>query len=167
MDSSIMEISIPTRTKTTRGFMEVYPHEFCWKFTPHVSRTCECHTSLASGTMLIPFAFFSFYLHRTRICCMYVVQVRTNGLIGTTTHPWAPLPLRQPRPAAEFATAPYRLRRHAPLLGEHTREVLAEAGASPQDIDALIATGVATHTRGKAIAEQHGRDPRLRTLMSA
>jgi crotonobetainyl-CoA:carnitine CoA-transferase CaiB-like acyl-CoA transferase len=32
--------------------------------------------------------------------------------------------------------------RFAPRLGQHTREILAEAGYTPDDIDALIAQGV-------------------------
>jgi crotonobetainyl-CoA:carnitine CoA-transferase CaiB-like acyl-CoA transferase len=36
--------------------------------------------------------------------------------------------LRQPM---RFGAAPYQLRHHAPALGEHTAEVLAEVGLGP------------------------------------
>ena len=36
-----------------------------------------------------------------------------------------------------------------PLLGEHTREVLREAGLAAAEIDALVATGVAAEPRGQ------------------
>ncbi|MFN0094137.1 MAG: CaiB/BaiF CoA transferase family protein [Dehalococcoidia bacterium] len=39
--------------------------------------------------------------------------------------------------------SPWELRRNAPLLGEHAREVLVEAGLAQGDIDALIASGAA------------------------
>jgi crotonobetainyl-CoA:carnitine CoA-transferase CaiB-like acyl-CoA transferase len=41
-----------------------------------------------------------------------------------------------------FSATPTRVSRPAPLLGEHTREVLAEYGYMPAEIDALIADGV-------------------------
>lgn len=45
-------------------------------------------------------------------------------------------------PARFFAT-PADIRRHAPRLGEHTREVLREAGLSDAQLDALIESGAA------------------------
>ena len=41
-----------------------------------------------------------------------------------------------------FSETPARVDRPAPLLGEHTREVLRETGYSEAEIDALIADGV-------------------------
>ena len=49
----------------------------------------------------------------------------------------------QPAPAPRFdRSVPVKPRR-APRLGEHTRELLAEAGLSDAEVDALLASGVA------------------------
>lgn len=42
----------------------------------------------------------------------------------------------------KFSKTPSTIDRGAPLVGEHTREILAEAGRSPEDIEALIQAGV-------------------------
>src|SRR6185369_15460972 len=43
----------------------------------------------------------------------------------------------------KLSASPGGVRRGAPLLGEHTREVLAEHGYSAGEIDALVAAGAA------------------------
>jgi crotonobetainyl-CoA:carnitine CoA-transferase CaiB-like acyl-CoA transferase len=49
--------------------------------------------------------------------------------------------------AATFASTPADIRRHAPRLGEHTLEILREAGYDAPAIDNLLATGAAiTHS---------------------
>jgi crotonobetainyl-CoA:carnitine CoA-transferase CaiB-like acyl-CoA transferase len=63
-------------------------------------------------------------------------QTRVNATIEELDHPVGGR-IRQPRPAAQFGATPARIRRHAPSLGEHSREVLEEAGFSPAEIDAL------------------------------
>jgi crotonobetainyl-CoA:carnitine CoA-transferase CaiB-like acyl-CoA transferase len=68
-------------------------------------------------------------------------QVVANQLIVETAHPHAG-PMRQPRPAARFERTPASLSRFAPLLGEHTDEVLAEAGVAAAELSALRAQGV-------------------------
>ena len=46
-------------------------------------------------------------------------------------------------PPAKYAATPSSLRRHAPLLGEQTDEILAELGRTPGEIAALRAAGAA------------------------
>ncbi len=68
-------------------------------------------------------------------------QIAANETIGVYQHPDAG-PIRQARPAARFSVTPAGVRRGAPRLGEHTTEVLAEAGLDASAIDALAAAGV-------------------------
>ena len=44
---------------------------------------------------------------------------------------------------SEWSESPPEYRRHAPRLGEHTREVLAEAGYAQAKVEELIASGAA------------------------
>jgi crotonobetainyl-CoA:carnitine CoA-transferase CaiB-like acyl-CoA transferase len=69
-------------------------------------------------------------------------QVVENGIIVETDHPQAGR-LRQSRTPARFEGTPSEHRRGGPALGGNTREVLAEAGYSTSEIDALIAAGAA------------------------
>jgi crotonobetainyl-CoA:carnitine CoA-transferase CaiB-like acyl-CoA transferase len=50
--------------------------------------------------------------------------------------------VRQPRPAARFDVTEARTPSAAPLIGQHTREVLSGLGYSGADIEALAAQGV-------------------------
>lgn len=52
-----------------------------------------------------------------------------------------------------WSGTPPSIRRHAPLLGENTRELLAEAGYAPADIDRMLASGAAGATAVPARAE--------------
>ncbi len=50
--------------------------------------------------------------------------------------------IRYVRPPTRFMGSPAQVRSFAPLLGEHSAEILAEAGFSAAEIDALTAEGV-------------------------
>ena len=67
-------------------------------------------------------------------------QVKANQLIVESVHPHAG-PMRQARPAARFDATPAEIGRPAPLLGEHTDEVLAELGMPPAEIARLREAG--------------------------
>lgn len=70
-------------------------------------------------------------------------QVQHNGLIFEYDHPFTPTgKVRNPRPAARFSGAPFALRYRAPILGEHTLEVLQELGISKQEASALAESGI-------------------------
>jgi crotonobetainyl-CoA:carnitine CoA-transferase CaiB-like acyl-CoA transferase len=69
-------------------------------------------------------------------------HVKAVGLFGTADHPSEGC-YRTLRNPVSFGAAPFRIRRHAPRLGEHTAEVLAEAGFSRREIDALVRAGAA------------------------
>src|SRR5262245_7459107 len=68
-------------------------------------------------------------------------QLLANELIEESVHPHAG-PMRQPRPAARFDATPAAIRRPAPLLGEHSDEVLGELGLGAGAIAALRRDGV-------------------------
>lgn len=66
-------------------------------------------------------------------------QLVANGIMVETLHPHAGW-LRQARNAATF-DAPFEVRRGAPLLGEHTAELLDELGYSAAEVGGLVADG--------------------------
>jgi crotonobetainyl-CoA:carnitine CoA-transferase CaiB-like acyl-CoA transferase len=68
-------------------------------------------------------------------------QVLASDILVTSEHPKAGR-LRQARPAARFDKTPAGIRHGAPLLGEHSDEILAEAGLSAEEIAALRDAGV-------------------------
>jgi crotonobetainyl-CoA:carnitine CoA-transferase CaiB-like acyl-CoA transferase len=58
-------------------------------------------------------------------------HLQAVGLFEHYEHPHAG-PYVAVRPAVRFAASPASIRRHAPRLGEHTDEVLAELAAEPE-----------------------------------
>ena len=65
------------------------------------------------------------------------------GLVETAEHPTEG-PYRYVRDSVRYSINETGLRRHAPALGKHTSEILAEAGYSAAEIDELISSGAAT-----------------------
>lgn len=73
-------------------------------------------------------------------------QIAANAIVVEDEHPDAGL-VRQARPAAQFASTPFETARGGPALGEHTEEVLGEAGMERAEIEALLDAGVAVQVR--------------------
>jgi len=68
-------------------------------------------------------------------------QILANGIVVETEHPKAGR-LRQARNAARFSETVPEHRRGAPGLGEHTAEILAEAGFTPEEVARLRTTAL-------------------------
>ena len=75
-------------------------------------------------------------------------QIAANGIVVENAHPQAGR-LRQTRQPARFSATPPEHRFGAPVLGGHTREVLAEIGYREDEIGALVDQGAAV----QAVAE--------------
>lgn len=69
-------------------------------------------------------------------------QVAHLGLIQSYQHPQAG-DVKVVGPSIDMSATPPSIRRPAPLVGEHTREILRARGWSSEDIETLIADGVA------------------------
>jgi Predicted acyl-CoA transferases/carnitine dehydratase len=68
-------------------------------------------------------------------------HLQATGFIRTVDHP-SEGKLRTTAPLGRYAATPLALRRPAPRLGEHGRQILREAGFDDQAIDRLIAEHV-------------------------
>ena len=68
-------------------------------------------------------------------------QALARGMVVDLVHPQAGATKALGCPV-HFSATPTSVTRPAPMLGEHTREVLAEAGYSDAEIDAFVAEGV-------------------------
>merc|ERR1712151_817190 len=65
-------------------------------------------------------------------------QVEHNKLTFEYDHPHTPTGrVRNARPAAQFTGSQFELRHPAPLLGEHTKEVLIEIGFNATEVQEL------------------------------
>lgn len=91
------------------------------------------------------------FCDKFNIPCMPVIDlidihhdkhVEEVGLFMTVEHPHAGL-YRSIRRPTSYGAADFELRYHAPLLGEHSREVLEEAGLDNCEIDAVLGKVVA------------------------
>jgi CoA:oxalate CoA-transferase len=68
-------------------------------------------------------------------------QVAARDMIVEIEHPTAGK-IRMAGLPVKLSANPGSIRRHAPLLGEHTAEVLGEIGLSDERIRALLAQGI-------------------------
>jgi crotonobetainyl-CoA:carnitine CoA-transferase CaiB-like acyl-CoA transferase len=64
------------------------------------------------------------------------------GYLQTVEHP-SEGRIRMLAVPSEWSDSKPEYKRHAPRLGEHTREVLREAGLSDEQVKALLETGTA------------------------
>lgn len=100
------------------------------------------------------------FCDRVSIPCMPVLSleelpddphVQAVGLFQTVEHPTEGL-YRAVRSPVTFSAAPFRIRRHAPRLGQDTAEVLREAGFSSEEIAEVVTVagpGKVTRTAGQ------------------
>lgn len=68
-------------------------------------------------------------------------QLRSVGLFETHEHPTEG-PTVQVRPPVRFSATPAGISRQAPVLGQHSAELLREAGLTDLEIDHLMSDGV-------------------------
>jgi crotonobetainyl-CoA:carnitine CoA-transferase CaiB-like acyl-CoA transferase len=76
-------------------------------------------------------------------------QALARGMVVDLVHPQAGATKALGCPV-HFSATPTSVTRPAPMLGEHSREVLAEAGYSDAEIDAFVAEGVVDAPSGSA-----------------
>jgi crotonobetainyl-CoA:carnitine CoA-transferase CaiB-like acyl-CoA transferase len=69
-------------------------------------------------------------------------RLLNHGMLSELTHPTVGL-YRSINPPARFSATPASVRRPAPLVAQHTEEILAEAGYSSSEIADLVDGGVA------------------------
>jgi crotonobetainyl-CoA:carnitine CoA-transferase CaiB-like acyl-CoA transferase len=73
-------------------------------------------------------------------------QVQARGMVVDVEHPQAGTTRALGCPV-HFSETPTRIDRHAPMLGEHSRELLREYGYGDGEIDAFAAEGVIEEAR--------------------
>ncbi len=67
-------------------------------------------------------------------------HLAASGFVRTVVHPTEG-PIRQIQPPQDLSRSPASIYRHAPNPGEHSREILREAGLGPAQIESLIDAG--------------------------
>lgn len=72
-------------------------------------------------------------------------QVKHLGLLTSYTHPKAG-EVKVVGPAVQLSKTPAAVEKHAPMVGEQSREILKEIGLSDEDINALIEKNVTSAT---------------------
>ncbi|OZI31530.1 CoA transferase [Bordetella genomosp. 10] len=77
-------------------------------------------------------------------------QLKATGFFIETDHPSEGRIRTMRIPVRWQNNPPATLRRHAPRLGEHTREVLAQLGYTPAEVEAMLAAGHAAAAPGIA-----------------
>ena len=84
------------------------------------------------------------------ICEMHKdAQALSREMVVTTAHPVAGLVKAIGLPI-KFSATPGGVSRPAPLLGEHSREILAEAGYRAEDIERMISNGAVRELAGRS-----------------
>jgi crotonobetainyl-CoA:carnitine CoA-transferase CaiB-like acyl-CoA transferase len=78
-------------------------------------------------------------------------QTVARGMVVDLTHPEAGT-MRTLGCPIHFSETPTRIARPAPILGEHTREVLREHGFSDAEVDAFVAVGAVAEGQTRAQA---------------
>ncbi|MDB5796099.1 MAG: CoA-transferase, partial [Paucimonas sp.] len=76
-------------------------------------------------------------------------QTKARGMVVELAHPQAG-PTRALGCPVHFSETPTAVHRHAPMLGEHTRELLGAYGYSPAEIDSLVAAGAVAEAEAEA-----------------
>jgi crotonobetainyl-CoA:carnitine CoA-transferase CaiB-like acyl-CoA transferase len=75
-------------------------------------------------------------------------HLNSSGFFPLYQHP-SEGTVRTTAPVGEWSETPLSIRRLAPRLGEHSREVLREAGLNDTEIDAMIASGASREIGGQ------------------
>ncbi|WP_027793991.1 CaiB/BaiF CoA transferase family protein [Paraburkholderia acidipaludis] len=108
------------KTRTTEAWMHVFAEHDIWFAPVNDYEQVEADPQVAHNQMIMQF------------------QHDEAGPVRVLAHP------------VRYNGAAPPLRRHPPRQGQHTREVLAELGLSPEQIDDLIDRGVALTSRRSA-----------------